>query len=293
MNTVSLLTRGAAALALIASFPALASGQATNPQSGQNTTPVAVTPDPMSIPNPPAAPPSASSPHWTGFYVGGVFGEARSKTDATTTTVFSPTGYFATTSPPAIDAAGAQTLTSNKWLYGIEGGFDVQAGHIVFGGEIDYSSMKLSASESTTGVYPCCAPTDFTVTQSIDTTWLTTIRGRLGVAAGPALLYGTVGVAMTDLNYQAVFTDTFASATENGGVDATQHTWVYGGGAEFRVSMHLSVKGEYLYAKFDTVSTTSTNFMAFTPPIPFTTNPFTHTAALTLNVIRGGVNIRF
>lgn len=238
-------------------------------------------------------PHSAFAQSWTGFYIGGNVGAARAESEAKTTTVFDEEGYFATSSVPAIQTAGVHTLKPNKALFGFGGGFDVQAGSFVFGGEVDYQSMKLSASDSTTALYPCCAPTDFTVTQSIETTWLMTFRGRAGVAAGPVLVFGTVGLAMTDLNYQAVFTDTFAGAHENGGVDERQQTWVWGGGVEVRVGSHVSVKGEYLRADFDEVSATSTNFTAFAPPEPFPASVFTHTATFKVNVFRGGVNIRF
>jgi outer membrane immunogenic protein len=225
--------------------------------------------------------------------VGGLFGQGRGEANANTSTVFSSTGYFATSSVPAIAAAGVQTIKPNEWLYGFDFGYNAQTGHLVFGGEYDFQSLKLSDSASTTATYPCCAPTDFTVTQSIDTTYLMTFRGRVGVTAGPVLIFGTVGLAMTDLNYQAVFTDTFASAQEDGGVDARQQALVWGAGVEVRCGRHVSIKGEYLRADFGDVSTTSTNFQAFTPPIAFPTNVFTHSSSFLLNVYRGGVNFRF
>jgi outer membrane immunogenic protein len=66
-----------------------------------------------------------------------------------------------------------------------------------------------------------------------------------------------------------------------------------GAGAEFAVTHHLSFKGEYLYAGFGTSTVTSNNLTAFTPPIAFPTNIFTHTVALHAKIARAGINFRF
>jgi outer membrane immunogenic protein len=54
-----------------------------------------------------------------------------------------------------------------------------------------------------------------------------------------------------------------------------------------------SVKGEYLYANFDTVSGTSTNLTAFAPAIAFPSNPFTHSFDLKTSIARAALNYRF
>src|SRR5437870_13556070 len=117
--------------------------------------------------------------------------------------------------------------------------------------------MHLRSSQSTTAVYPCCSPTAFTVTQSIKTNWLLTARPRVGYATGHALLYATGGVAVTKLNYQEVFTDTFATARETGGSNKSKTGWVGGAGIEYQLTnnKHWSVKGEYLYADFGRTTT--------------------------------------
>ena len=46
---------------------------------------------------------------WKGFYAGGNAGDTLGRATANTTTVFSPTGYFAASSVPAIAAAGGRT----------------------------------------------------------------------------------------------------------------------------------------------------------------------------------------
>jgi outer membrane immunogenic protein len=235
---------------------------------------------------------AAKADDFKGFYVGGNLGASIARANAATTTVFSPTGYFATTSVPAIATAGVQKIRPTGFMGGGQVGYNFQAGSIVLGFEVDFGAMKLNDSRSTTATYPCCAPTTFTVNQSVKTDWLFTARPRLGFVSGRWMLYGTGGLALTNLNYQEVFTDTFATAHENGGVKETRTGWTAGGGVEYELD-HIILRGEYLYSGFGRVSATSTNFTAFSPPIAFPTNVFTHTTNLHSHIIRAGISFRF
>jgi outer membrane immunogenic protein len=235
----------------------------------------------------------ANAGDFKGFYVGGNVGGAHGNSDAFTSTVFSPTGYFATSSVPAIATVGAQNPTSNGFTGGGQAGFNLQHKSLVLGVETDFGGMSLTSVKSGSATYPCCAPTAFTITQTVETSWLYTLRPRLGVTHGPVLIYGTGGLAMTNLQYQTFFSDTFATAKESAVVKSTQTGWAAGAGAELKVGHHWSVKGEYLYGDFGSVHATSTNLTAFTPPIAFPTNVFTHTTDLTANIYRFGFNYRF
>jgi outer membrane immunogenic protein len=236
---------------------------------------------------------SAYAGDFKGFYAGVNFGGVHGNSDASTTTVFSPTGYFATTSVPAIATVGAQKLSSNGFTGGGQVGFNLQHKSVVFGIETDIGGMNLSEKKTGSATYPCCAPTAFTITQFVGTSWLYTLRPRFGFTGGPVFVYGTGGLAMTNVEYTAVFTDTFATAAESGRKQSTQAGWTAGGGAEFKTGSHWSIKGEYLYADFGTLSTTSTNLSAFTPPIAFPTNIFTHKANPKAQIYRFGFNYRF
>jgi outer membrane immunogenic protein len=234
-----------------------------------------------------------------GFYVGANAGGAFGRFDVDTSPIFSPTGYFAATSTPAITAASAQKIKPNGFTAGGQAGYNWQWGDVVFGLEWDFGKMDLSGSATTGPIqYPCCPPTptspnNFTVTQTAETSWVMTARPRVGVVFGPALFYGTAGGAVTNVKYTALFTDTFATAHESASLDDKRAGWVAGAGAEFSLSHHLSVKGEYLYSGFGTSTVTSTNLTAFTPPIAFPTNIFTHTVSLHAKIARAGINFRF
>ena len=227
-----------------------------------------------------------------GFYVGGYAGGASGNSNAQTTTVFSPTGYFASTSVPAIAAAGAQNLSSTGFTGGGTAGYNYQHNSFVLGFEFDMGALRVSDSKSTTAPYPCCPTTGFTVTQSVKTDWLLTLRPRVGFVARRVMFYGTGGLAVANLNYQALFTDTFATAHENGGVDGTKTGWGAGGGGEFDLGHHWSMKGEYLYVNLGSVTTTSTNLRA-PAATAWPTNVFTHTADFHSHTGRVGFNFRF
>jgi outer membrane immunogenic protein len=233
-----------------------------------------------------------------GFYVGANGGGAFGRAHVDTNPAFSPTGYFASTSTPAIAAASNQKIKPNGFSAGGQVGFYHQWDNFVFGIEADFGSMNLSGSTSATATYPCCAPTAFTVAQTAKTSWLFTARPRVGWVFGHVLVYETIGAAMTNVKYTALFTDTFATAHESASLQETVPGWIAGGGAEARINHHWSVKGEYLYASFGTASVPSANLTAFPSAInpqgiPFPTNVFTHTVDQRAHIARGGVNYRF
>ena len=66
-----------------------------------------------------------------------------------------------------------------------------------------------------------------------------------------------------------------------------------GGGYEGGLGGGWTAKLEGLYVNFgSSITGTSTNLTAFTPPIPFPTNVFTHTVDLRAAIVRFGLNYR-
>ena len=237
--------------------------------------------------------PIAAPYSWTGFYFGFNAGAALDPAEVQTSTIFSPTGYFATTSVPAIAATGDQSFHTPGFTGGLQLGYNWQAGNLVYGIETDFNYMGLKGSTTNSALYPCCAPTGFTINQSVKTDWLYTLRPRLGWAANNWLFYVTGGLAVTQIKADFLFTDTFATANETASIRKTQAGWTLGGGVEFGLAGPWSFKAEYLHVDFGTVSTTSSNLTAFAPPIAFPTNTFTHSVRLTDDIVRVGVNYRW
>jgi outer membrane immunogenic protein len=194
----------------------------------------------MSVKAPPA--PVAPAFSWTGFYLGVEGGGAWGGSDPTTTTVFSPTGYFATSSVPAIANAGRQHISSHGGTFGGELGYNWQSGFAVFGVETDFSWFRLDGSTGSGAVYPCCAPTAFGIGSSVQTDWLFTFRPRVGVASDHWMLYATGGVAVTNVKAAFAFVDTFATAAESASISTTKTGWVVGVGGEYAFAQSWSVK---------------------------------------------------
>jgi outer membrane immunogenic protein len=230
--------------------------------------------------------------NWTGFYIGGNLGYARGRSNANTDPAFFPIGYFDATSTAAISALGAQSLNSNGFTGGVQGGYNWQAGWAVFGFEADFNYLGTTGSATASGIYPCCAPTGFTVATSISSTWLLTARPRVGFAVDNWLFYATGGLAVAQLKGNFVFSDTFATAAESALLSATKVGWTAGAGFEVGFG-YWSLRAEYLYVNLGTASVTSTNLTAFAPPISFPTNVFTNSVDLKANIVRVGVNYRF
>src|SRR5258708_33023118 len=229
----------------------------------------------------------------TGGYVGVSAGYGWTNARASTSTVFSATGYFATTSVPAIAAAGIQTVKPAGVDAGLDAGYDWHSGSLMFGVAGDVSVLDGSKSATTTMIYPCCSPTALTITQSVKTSWMTTARARVGFDMSGASIYVTGGYAGLKARYSALFTDTFATAHEAGSKSEYRSGWVVGGGADIRVSRNWSLQPEYLHAEFGHINAPGGVITAFTPAISFPTNTFTHSARLTTNVVRVGIHYHF
>jgi len=235
----------------------------------------------------------AQDTDWSGFYVGVNAGHANGSSNVTTSTVYSGSGYFDTTSVPAIGAAGTGEVSPSGFVGGVTGGFNWQHGGAVFGLEADFDSLNTDDSRSASADYPCCAGTGFTVTENTKASDLLMLRGRFGIASGRSLLYVTAGWAQAKIKIDDRFTDTFADAQENFRGSKTKSDWIYGVGYEHAIDDKWSIKAEYLHADFGKVAGVSNNLTAYSPVEAFPDNTFTHSADLELNLFRVGVNYRF
>ena len=253
----------------------------------------------------PAKAPAYTAPaayNWTGWYVGVNAGGAWGKSDDPTTTVFSPIGYFASTSIPAVNAVGAQSTDLSGFTGGIQGGYNWQWSNLVTGIEADFVYFGLRGSSSGSGIYPCCAPSTFTIASSIRTDWLATVRGRLGFANNNWLFFVTGGAAFTKLKGDFTFTDNCGdvaacngpggpNAAEAVSISKTKTGWAVGAGVEAALWSKWTLKGEYLYLDFGSISGVG---LISTPGLnPFAANnPFTHSADLRSHIVRLGLNYR-
>jgi len=227
--------------------------------------------------------------NWSGFYVGGLAGGAWGTFDTSTSTAEVPGGEFSPPAVAAFNAAGPQSIKPASIIGGFDAGYNWQAGNYLAGIEGDIEWLHLSGSASSGPVaIPGGAGNTFTITSSADIDWLATLRGRLGFTSGNWLFYATGGAAFTTLHGNFEFSETFSPSTEAASVSGSQTGYVVGGGVETYVWRQWSVKAEYLFVDFGSVTASGVDAGVAPPPYSFT-----HSLRLTLNIARLGLNYHF
>jgi outer membrane immunogenic protein len=268
---------------------------------------------------PPSMPLKAPPPllfTWSGFYVGGTVGGAWGQSDydetptgAWQTLAGAPTGFQAQSGASIISpliAAGTGSLSRSGFMGGGEVGFNSQVGNVVWGLEADISGWSMSKSAVVSGAGIASVPgSALTATTSLDSTWLATIRPRLGWASNNWLFYVTGGIAISNVDFaQSIFLRPApapvcnpnvgcfgplpygSGSAQAGSISSTMGGFTAGGGIEYALSNNWSIKGEYLYVDFIHQNASQVN-----PAFPTFTG--TATGNLTASIARFGVNYRF
>jgi len=180
--------------------------------------------------------------NWTGFYVGlkGGYGWGN--------------GDFHADQLPDGDAfeivQPRHDLSADGVIGGAEVGFNWQWNHFVLGAAADFFGSDMSDSfhrfvDVTNDPF---SPALLRASEDID--WFGTVRGRIGfVAACRFLIYGTGGFAYANVDDSANL-----DYRPNGGTiqypasrSDTETGWTAGGGLEYAIGHHWSIKAEYLY----------------------------------------------
>jgi outer membrane immunogenic protein len=210
----------------------------------------------------PPSPPLAWT--WTGCYAGIEAGAAMGNDGVTANT-------------GALTGRTVATITATDGLVGGTVGCNYQfSPFLVIGIEDDMSWNGLHGTAADQKPFPT------TFSQTFRSSWLDTLRARAGIATWDhALLYATGGAAFAGVQN---------SVAGPGGIGASSDTsvtgWTVGGGVEFMPIQNLSVKVEYLFVQFPTIS----NAFNTAPPA----GVFTGTnARLSENILRVGFNWRF
>jgi outer membrane immunogenic protein len=237
----------------------------------------------------PMAPPIAPVvDSWTGFYIGANGGWGWSSID--TAAVPDPNGAFIAGG----DLAGPRFFNTRTdgGVFGGQIGYNWQTGNWVLGVEGDFDVARISGTQNLIGGSPDTpglpATNAISATQRID--WLASIRPRIGVLWGPGLAYFTGGGAWEGVKRDllvSVFGDTAAS-----NFSSTRAGFVIGGGYEWQVAQHWSVRAEYLFYDFGRTNTDS-----LTPPdcnlnAPGECNISFTTGKNNISVARIGINYK-
>ena len=212
------------------------------------------------------AAPHASRYDWTGFYAGVNVGYGAALDPVTHTFTPATSGGYQIAIAPSGGLAGGQV------------GYNWQAGPWVLGVEADAQFGNLKQSLC----YDFCGVLTYEISQK--QSWLATARGRVGLAFGPVLLYGTGGAAFTSI--KTTITD-IDGGTVTGDFSDGRAGWTVGGGIEAAISGPWTAKLEYLYMDFGTVSHSIAN--PFLGPA-FPTN---YSIDLQEHIVKAGLNYRF
>jgi outer membrane immunogenic protein len=221
---------------------------------------------------------------WTGFYIGGNVGGAWMTDDRSLV----PAAGFGLPPPgPAqLAATGSGRLSGSGFIGGVQAGYNYQVNSWVWGVEADIDAMNIRRSNliDLSGLGAAFVAGN-TLTQTFKSDWMSTVRGRVGYAAGSWLVYATGGLAIA--NVQASDFEHFAAADVNGSGSSVRTGWAVGAGLEYAFNRNWSVKGEYLHADLGSIA-----YQAG-PPAAFPASFSQDSSRFRLDTVRVGLNYRF
>lgn len=251
---------------------------------------IALTSAALLIP-PAAAQAQQASPayNWSGFYLGLNAGGAWGRANATTS---APSGdYLPAPDNTLVAAAGTGSMSGSGFTGGVQAGYNWQSNNIVYGVELDFGAFNVGASRSGAGSLSgnFFAAVPFVVTNSADTDWLFTARGRIGWVISNVLAYATGGLAVTRIETANSHWDNVwpSPVTTNWKASDTKLGWTLGGGFEWALGNNWTVKTEYLYLNFGSVNSAGLiTTGGYSQAISTSTD-------LTAHIARAGVNFKF
>ena len=171
---------------------------------------------------------------------------------------------------------------------GLQVGYSWQFGATVFGVEADLSATSLRARQQVVG-----SAIGFTGTTSASNRLdaLGTIRGRAGIAVGDTLVFGTGGLAVSQVDLRGSIAVTGGGPGNPiyvGSRSLLQAGFVVGGGVEYAISQRVLLRTEFLHYDLGT-HTVVLRDITGTFPTDYGTMQFRTRS----DVVRAAVNVRF
>jgi outer membrane immunogenic protein len=239
--------------------------------------------------------PAMASPvsDWIGFYLGINGGGAWGRTDTSLGAVNDPvSGFYDLDNIPGVNAAGTNRINTSGAVAGGQIGYVWQSGKAIVGIEAAFDWTNLKGARTGSQAY-FDNPAIFTINQNPSADWLFTFLGRAGYDMGSWYPYLTAGVAVADLKYGFNYTDlTFAPGCACAAAfSQTKAGFAGGAGVAWKLNHNWSLRGEYLYIAFDSLSGTSG--IVGSGGLDSGTASFSHSAKFTENVARVALDYRF
>ncbi|MQT15144.1 outer membrane protein [Segnochrobactrum spirostomi] len=169
-------------------------------------------------------------------------------------------------------------------------GYNFQWKALVAGVEADFSYSDRKQSGNVLTSTGLVRGQNILKSYSIEGDWFGTLRARTGVAVGPALIYGTGGLAFGQADANLDIAGTGGSPYSwSGSSSKVRWGWTAGGGVETQFASHWSAKLEYLYVDLGSDNFSLAN--GANNPVPaFTINA---KADYAFSIVRAGINYRF
>ena len=225
---------------------------------------------------------SAPSFNWTGPYAGVHLGYGWGNADTYVNPLPLPRVPF--DQAPSTLSPGPGGVVG-----GVQLGYNYQINCFVAGIETDFSGSGMSGSQSVSPILLNSGGTfQGVVSAHENTNWYGTLRPRLGYAVQPRLLvYATGGLAYGDVSYSANTNFGQGYNSYPASLSTTKVGWAVGGGVEYAVSKHCTVRLEYLHMDLGSESVTAG---PVSPNPPYTEG---YTWNTTANIFNVGVNYKF
>jgi outer membrane immunogenic protein len=245
-------------------------------------------------------PPPAPVYTWSGCYAGANAGYSNGRSTQTTVanSVLTGNGLGSAPAPLALAGGGviapvpagtsiAGDLNLSGFIGGFQGGCNYQFGQWVVGAEVDGMANNKEGQNFEVGLVPFLGNGRANWVSQTQERWLVTARGKLGMTWwDKSMVYVTGGAAWAKIDTSEFL---IGAQTGTGHQESNTRTgWTVGAGYEYALGYGWSIKGEYLYVKFDDYTT-------------FTTPPFggaglniaPRSVKLYDNIIRAGMNYKF
>jgi outer membrane immunogenic protein len=239
---------------------------------------------------------------WCGFYIGGnVGGSIGHDATSESASLLPPGGTAGVTNPLA---STSHTLSPTGALGGVQLGWNRQIGSVVWGVEGDWawtSQQDKLQEQNFFASSVVVAPSVLNYSDEQKISWLSTVRGRVGLTHDSFLWYVTGGAAFAEVQSNQTFgvsqivgAGVFGPAAGAASFTATKTGWTLGGGVETSLAWlgmanNWSTKLEYLYVDLGSV----TNTFSAPGALAGTNYVVSSSSHIHDNIIRFGVNYRF